>query len=637
MTLIHPAKLAAAALAFASAWFTPLQAEAATYYVAPTGSDNNAGTETAPFATMAKGQSAASAGDTVYFKGGTYAYNKGTTTCSSGTATISGVVLNKSGTAGNLIKYWAAPGEKPVFDFNGILDSCRIKGILVSGNYIHLKGLEIKGVRQNNDLNHESWGVWIQGSNNLFEQLDIHHIMGAGLFIQQGANNLVLNCDSHHNLDEHTSNGAGESADGFGCHIRAGESGNVFRGCRAWWNADDGYDFINAFDACTVENSWAWYNGYRPDTMTGIGNGNGFKGGGYGADSSKFPASPARHTVRNCLAFNNRAAGFYANHHPSALNFYNNTGYGNNPNFNMLGMSNSGADITVGVYRNNISFTGSLYSNRNNADETFNSWTVSGITVSAADFQSVATTGLDAPRQADGSLPALPNFKLAAGSDLIDKGTNVGLPFAGSAPDLGCFETGLATGGTSSTGGTTSTGGSSSTGGTTAGGSGGSGGRGGSTSTGGSSTASGGSSVGTGGSSVGTGGSTTSSGGTTIGTGGNTTGTTGGTPATTGGSGPVTGTGGNTTGTTGGTPATTGGSGPVTGTGGTLSATGGSSATTGGATTTSGGSAPGDTSGCSCSTAPRTASSGVTLASLLLVAFAFTRRSRREVRARGRY
>src|SRR6187431_1465344 len=84
-----------------------------------------------------------------------------------------------------------------------------------------------------------------------------------------------------------------------------------------------------------------------------IGNGNGFKGGGYGADPAEFPANPARHTVRNCLAFSNRAAGFYANHHPNSCYFYNNTGYGNNPNFNMLGMSSSGADTTVGVYRNN--------------------------------------------------------------------------------------------------------------------------------------------------------------------------------------------------------------------------------------------------------------------------------------------
>ena len=571
MKQLHPARLTVTSLALASTLLLATHVRAATYYVAPTGSDNNAGTEAAPFASMAKGQSVAAAGDTVYFKGGTYAYDKGTTTCSSGTATVSGVVLSKSGSAGNLIKYWAAPGEKPVFDFNGILDSCRIKGILVSGSYIHLKGLELKGVRQNNDLNHESWGVWISGSNNIFEQLDIHNIMGAGLFIQQGGKNLVLNCDSHDNFDEHTSNGAGESGDGFGCHIRAGDAGNVFRGCRAWWNSDDGYDFINAFDACTVENSWAWYNGYRPGTMTAIGNGNGFKGGGYGADPSGFPANPARHTVRNCLAFSNRAAGFYANHHPNSCYFYNNTGYGNSPNFNMLGMSSSGADTTVGVYRNNISFTGSLYSNRNAADDTFNSWTVSGITLSTADFQSVGTTGMDAPRKADGSLPDLPNFHLATGSDLINKGTDVGLPFAGTAPDLGCFETGLAAGGAGNSSGAGNSGAA---------------GRG-----------SGGAPV------VGVSGATSS-----------------------GGSGHSGGSAGANTGVAGTPGSTTGGSDPVLGTAGMSSTTGGSAPSAG---TPGTGGDPAEPSGCSCSTVPRSGSSGSALGSLLsLLALTFARRRR---------
>ena len=59
-------------------------------------------------------------------------------------------------------------------------------------------------------------------------------------------------------------------------------------------------------------------------------------------------------------------------------------------------------------------------------------------------------------RNADGSLPVMPFLRLAATSGLIDKGTNVGLPYAGAAPDLGCFETGLvydpSDGGTSSVG-----------------------------------------------------------------------------------------------------------------------------------------------------------------------------------------
>jgi hypothetical protein len=37
-------------------------------------------------------------------------------------------------------------------------------------------------------------------------------------------------------------------------------------------------------------------------------------------------------------------------------------------------------------------------------------------------------------------LPDVTFFHLKAGSDLIDKGVDVGLPFNGSAPDLGVFE-----------------------------------------------------------------------------------------------------------------------------------------------------------------------------------------------------
>jgi hypothetical protein len=46
------------------------------------------------------------------------------------------------------------------------------------------------------------------------------------------------------------------------------------------------------------------------------------------------------------------------------------------------------------------------------------------------------------PRKADGSLPDVKFLHLSAGSTLIDKGTNVGLPFSGKAPDLGAFEFG---------------------------------------------------------------------------------------------------------------------------------------------------------------------------------------------------
>jgi hypothetical protein len=407
-----------------------------TYYVAPAGSDSAAGTQAAPWASIAHAQAVVQPGDTVYFRGGAYAYTRANKSCASQTDRVDAITLNKSGGSGNLIRYWAYPGEKPVFDFSRVTDDCRIKGFDVTGSWIHLRGLEVRGVPQNNNLNHESWGIWISGSNNVFEMINAHNNMGPGLFIQDGGGNLVLNSDSHDNYDPLTSNGAGESADGFGAHISANHPGNVFRGCRAWWNSDDGFDLINAFSPVTIENSWAWRNGYLPETTTASGNGNGIKAGGYGGT---YVANGAKHTVRTSVAFNNRAAGFYANHHTLANDYVNNTSYGNHPDYNMLGVNSSGAAVGLGKLRNNIAYTGTLLSNTTGTDAAFNSWNLS-VSLSDTQFQSVSTSGWDAPRQADGSLPVLPNLRLAANSTLIDKGTNVGLPYSGRAPDLGAFE-----------------------------------------------------------------------------------------------------------------------------------------------------------------------------------------------------
>ena len=409
------------------------------YYVAPGGSDSAAGTQAAPWASFAHAQSVAQPGDTVYFRGGTYAYTHADSTCASETANVDAITVNKSGTSGSMITYSAYPGEKPVFDFSGVLDDCRIKGFDVTASYIHLKGLEVTGVRQNNSLNHESWGVWITGSDNTFEQLNLHNNMGPGLFIQNGGGNLVLNTDSHDNYDPYSSDGAGQNADGFGAHISANHPGNVFRGDRAWWNSDDGYDLINAYSSVTIEDSWSWRNGYLPETTTPApsGNGNGFKAGGYGG---VYVSNGVKHTVQDCVAFDNLAAGFYANHHTVADDFFNNTGYANHPDFNMLGISSSGAAIGLGYLRNNIAYGGTLTSNMSGTDAAYNSWNLS-VTMSDAQFQSVSTSGWNAARQSDGSLPSLTSLHLASSSTLINKGVNVGLPYNGSAPDLGAFET----------------------------------------------------------------------------------------------------------------------------------------------------------------------------------------------------
>lgn len=419
----------------------PALALAATYYVAPGGSDTAAGTLAAPWKTLSRAQTAAVAGDTVYLRGGTYKITSGANTCASQTDTVNAILLNKSGSTSNPIRYYAYTGETPVFDFSGLTADCRVKGINLSASWVYLKGIEIKGVLQGNYLNNESWGIWINGSYNAIQQLNVHGIQGAGVFLSNGSNNLIVNTDSHDNYDPKSKSGAGQNADGFGAHVKADNPGNVFRNCRAWNNTDDGFDLINAYSAITIEGSWAWHQGYLPGTDTAVaaGNGNGFKVGGFGGG---YVASAPKHVVRRSVAFNNKANGFYANHHPVANDYFNNTAYNNAVNFNMLGVASDGSAANLGTLRNNIAYKGTLLANTSGVNTRYNSWdSATGVTVSDSDFQSVSTSGWDAARQSDGSLPELTRLHLASGSDLIDKGGVVsGITYTGSVPDLGAFE-----------------------------------------------------------------------------------------------------------------------------------------------------------------------------------------------------
>ena len=137
----------------------PFAARAAEYYVAPTGSETAAGTMAAPFATVERGQQAASAGDTVWIRGGVYMF--------SGTTDTIAVGFSKAGGTNNPIKYFAYPGETPIFDFYNLKPQARVTGLDVHSNWIHVKGLEVRGVQQ--QVAGDCWGVRIQGSNNVVE------------------------------------------------------------------------------------------------------------------------------------------------------------------------------------------------------------------------------------------------------------------------------------------------------------------------------------------------------------------------------------------------------------------------------------------------------------------------------------
>jgi MYXO-CTERM domain-containing protein len=494
--------------------FAARNALATEYYVATTGSDSNAGTIDQPFATFQKGADTAVAGDTVWIRGGTY---KITTPKTSG----AGIQLSKSGTSDtNRIKYWAYPGETPLFDFTNLQISATgyTFGIVISGNWVHLKGIEECCVPMNTSSNN---GFASEGTNNIYELLNAHNNSGSGM--QIGGGNQAINCDSHDNYDPTSAQGQGQNADGFGVHGQTSGPSTIIRGCRSWWNSDDGYDFINQEVPVTIENSWAMgcgyanYGTYSPTS----GNGNGFKMG-----SSK---TGIRHLIQNNVAWKNKANGFYANHSSGGNTWYNNTSFQNGTQYNMLastwdaaGNRTDGVILTgtkMHIMRNNIGYPNkNQYITGYGVDTQFNTWDLN-ITPKATDFLSITDPSVSGtgqaiettspalgPRQADGSLPNVDFLKLAAGSQMIDKGTDVGLPYVGTAPDLGAYEYGAtggsATGGASGAGGTTATGGATVTGGNTASGgvpgTGGKTGSGGATASGGK-TASGGATAGSGG------------------------------------------------------------------------------------------------------------------------------------------
>src|SRR6185503_12660461 len=266
------------------------------YYIAASGDDTNPGTEALPFRTLTKGHQVARAGTTLWVMAGTFEY-----------ATT--MVLAKSGTEADPIRVFAMPGPRPVLDYASLPRGVTtLRGIEVRGNYWHLKGLEIENAPDN--------GIAISGSHNVIEDVVLHNNGDTGLQITAGsamatddafaAHNLVLNCDSYENLDQETN---GENADGFAAKLRIGP-GNVFRGCRAWNNADDGWDFFASDDVVTIEDSWAFLNGKVVSGSNSAGDGNGFKLGGAPNGAGQ---GGAVHIVRNSFAFDNRACGFVRN------------------------------------------------------------------------------------------------------------------------------------------------------------------------------------------------------------------------------------------------------------------------------------------------------------------------------------
>ncbi len=204
----------------------------------------------------------------------------------------------------------------------------------LDASYWHLKSVVFDGNVDNG--NNKPAYLRIAGSYNIIEHVIARNNDDTGISISAKdknrffwpAHNLVLNSDSYNNLDL-----SGINADGFAAKLGVGP-GNIFRGCIAHNNADDGWDLFNKIEdgpnaSVTIENSVAYENGLpynKADILKGS-IGNGFKLGGEG--------QPVNHKVINSIAINNNMDGFTDNFNTGSLIVRNNIAM-NNARYNYI-------------------------------------------------------------------------------------------------------------------------------------------------------------------------------------------------------------------------------------------------------------------------------------------------------------
>lgn len=397
------------------------------YYVATDGNDMNVGSIEKPFATLSKALKLVQPGDNIYLRGGEYNVTEDWIMDKSGNKTYAKVFdIKQKGNPSSPICVIGYKNERPVLNMEQIkLTDRRVAVFYIAGSYWRFKNFEVVGTQVAIKGHTQSEVFRIEGgNNNILENIDVHDGMAIGFYLVKGMNNLVLNCDAHDNYDGYSEGDSG-NVDGFGGHANKETStGNIFRGCRAWNNGDDGFDLINCYASYIIEYCWSFRNGYKPHSIESSGgNGAGFKSGGYGmGDIKKVPNPIPYHTVRYCLAYYNRQQGFYSNHHLGGLIFENNTAYKNPSNYNMLNRKSSNEAVDVPGYghiiKNNLSLSprnsGGFPQHLINVDNTLseiknNSFAPNDLNLSESDFESLNEQELMGSRKSDGSLPDI-NF-----------------------------------------------------------------------------------------------------------------------------------------------------------------------------------------------------------------------------------
>lgn len=294
-------------------------------YCSPDGVAGASGTKTDPV-DLQTAITYCQVGQPVYVLGGTY--NLKTTT---------GVWHGNDGTGENGMKYlMAAPDntEDVIFDFGGDFKADKFVSNTfdLSGDYWYVSDIKFAN----------GGGVRLGGNHCIIERCDFYGHSNSGLSVSRTDSasnkadwpsyNQIIDCNSYNNSDKSQNN-----ADGFAAKLTCGE-GNIFKGCIAAYNADDGWDLfsktgtgaigeVEIYDSVCYANGFLFYDDKLEESK---GDGNGFKMGGSGV--------AVNHKVFNSYSFGNKTNGFTNNSDP--LGEY----------INCVGYNNGGSNLELHVY-----------------------------------------------------------------------------------------------------------------------------------------------------------------------------------------------------------------------------------------------------------------------------------------------
>jgi hypothetical protein len=362
------------------------------YYIAPNGSDSNDGSIERPWATIKHAWKNSGRGDTVYVRQGTYSEGRD---------------IWLTGGNGNEAKFWTLrsyPGETATFTNARLMadaDYIRFQGLTLTGSSF-MQALSWGGMHTHiefldNDISGSATvPIYFNTNNGRVEGNYIHPSSAVhGIYVMHGDGNVIRN-------------NVVTGMNKYGIHIYD----------------ENKYSRTARITNLLVENNTVSNSQSRSGIVVSAG------------ESTSLGIEVDGVVIRNNVVFNNADDGITIRYYGSVRNveIYNNVVYGNRA----VGLRISAYNVDNITAKNNI-----FSANGTQIDV---SSSLSNFILSHNLYHQPESVGQGAQDQnpifGDPLFvnPSGGDFHLQANSPAIDAGIDVGLPYFGSAPDLGAFE-----------------------------------------------------------------------------------------------------------------------------------------------------------------------------------------------------